>query len=52
MRLCRKKRRKQYAKKESIEGVTIRLSPLATELGFTRARSLNDWPKSDKSDFG
>src|SRR5713226_7278013 len=25
---------------------------LATELGFTRVRSLNDWPKSDISDFG
>src|SRR6266849_10989299 len=25
---------------------------LATELEFTRVQSLNDWPKSDISDFG
>src|SRR5712691_3274292 len=46
----------QWAPNDILKSATdsvCSLSPLfAAELGFTRARSLNDWPKSDKSDFG
>src|SRR5215467_4031677 len=38
---------------ESIEYERARLDSLSpTELGFTRVRSLNYWPKSETSDFG